>query len=143
MLPRKLDYLPAPLCIPEAAQGHTATAPHCKAGQDHHPSSEHPTVSLGLGKKKDGLVGEIRPKHLSCRKLLYFFALHFLPLLEMREVGALTCLGGSSPLVPPSPCPSARVSHSQRGSQDSGAEAPCTKVEQPHPSPTHELQADL
>lgn len=77
MLPRGVDDLPTPLCMPEDARGHTATAPQPKAGQDHHPRWEHPTASLGLGKK--GVhVGKIRTKqHLICRKLLYLLLCTF------------------------------------------------------------------
>lgn len=33
MLPKGLDDLPAPLCIPEAARGHIATAPTPRQGR--------------------------------------------------------------------------------------------------------------
>lgn len=117
MLPRSLDYLPALLCMPEGAQGHTATAPHPKAGQDHHPSSEHPATSLHLG-KKGGHVRKIRTKHLSCRNLLYFLLCTFCHSWKCTKW--LTCLVGSSPLSHSAPAPlhHARLFHSQRGSQD-------------------------
>lgn len=76
MLPRGLDDLPALLRMPEAAWGHTATAPTPRQGRIINPaqSTQQPLLHLG---RKGGHVGKIRTKHLSRRNLLYFL-LYFL-----------------------------------------------------------------